>query len=67
MNKKEKRQQFGLLAMGVFFGIIGSLMANVLDRQFIIKFGQAYDIGVSLIFIIFAWALMKFADKFFDN
>ena len=60
MKKEEKEWAVGMLVIGVILGIVGSLAANFLDRQFI-QYGVAYDIFVAVAFVfVFRWADKKF-------
>lgn len=67
MNKTEKEWAVGMLFMGVILGIIGSLAANVLDRQFVERFGTWYDVVVALFFFILIWWLERKFTKLLDK
>lgn len=40
--KNQQKSQMGLFFIGIVFGVIGNLVANVLDRRFL-SFGDKYD------------------------
>lgn len=50
-----KKKDFEILFAGVTFGVLGSLVANQLDRAFL-KFGFAYDFIVFVLFCFVAYA-----------
>ncbi len=53
MEKEEKKWAVGMLFVGLMFGVMGSLAANVLERHLISKIGEDYyGIAVGVCFIV---------------
>ncbi len=67
MNKTEKELSVNMFFMGVMLGVFGSLAANALDRQFVNRFGNAYDLVAATFFLISIWWLEKKITKLLNK
>ncbi|MCX6715483.1 MAG: hypothetical protein NT077_00515 [Candidatus Taylorbacteria bacterium] len=55
------KEQYGLL-LGVMLGVVGGLLAPIVDRYFS-KFGMLYEVPVALLFFGTMWFIERHISK----